>query len=101
MFPTSTNRIVINLSRFAHSPRGDLTMKIIFMTGAAGGIGKYLRPEFKVKYALRLSDREPINTLGEGESFVQADLNDLDAICAAAEGVDGILHYGVCAGEAP
>ena len=76
-------------------------MKTIFMTGAAGGIGTHLRPEFKGKYALRLSDREPINTLGEGESFVQADLNDLDAICAAAEGVDGILHYGGCAGEAP
>ena len=76
-------------------------MKTILMTGAAGGIGTYLRPEFKGKYALRLSDREPINTLGEGESFVQADLSDLDAICAAAEGVDGILHYGGCAGEAP
>ena len=76
-------------------------MKTILITGAAGGIGTYLRREFKGKYALRLSDREPINTLGEGESFVQADLSDLDAICAAAEGVDGILHFGGCAGEAP
>ena len=65
-------------------------MKTILITGAAGGIGTYLRREFKGKYTLRLSDREPINTLGEGESFVQADLSDLDAICAAAEGVDGI-----------
>ncbi|MEC9186233.1 MAG: NAD(P)-dependent oxidoreductase, partial [Pseudomonadota bacterium] len=37
----------------------------------------------------------------QGESFVQADLSDLDAICAAAVGVDGILHFGGCAGEAP
>ena len=73
-------------------------MKTILITGAAGGIGTYLRREFKGKYTLRLSDREPINTLGEGESFVQADLSDLDAICAAAEGVDGILHYVSCAG---
>ena len=65
-------------------------MKTILITGAAGGIGTYLRREFKGKYALRLSDREPINTLSKGESFVQADLSDLDAICAAAEGVDGI-----------
>ena len=53
-------------------------MKTILMTGAAGGIGTYLRQEFKGKYALRLSDREPIDTLGEEESFVQADLSDLD-----------------------
>ncbi|MEC7202747.1 MAG: NAD(P)-dependent oxidoreductase [Pseudomonadota bacterium] len=32
---------------------------------------------------------------------MQADLSDLDAICAAAVGVDGILHFGGCAGEAP
>ena len=54
-------------------------MKTILITGAAGGIGTYLRREFKGKYTLRLSDREPIDTLGEGESFVQADLSDLDA----------------------
>ena len=69
-------------------------MKTILMTGAAGGIGTYLRPELNGRYALRLSDREPISDLRKGESFVSADLADLDAVCAAVDGVDGILHFG-------
>jgi uronate dehydrogenase len=76
-------------------------MKTILMTGAAGGIGTYLRPELKGKYALRLSDREPIGNLGDGESFVPADLTDLDALRKAVEGVDGILHFGGHASEGP
>ncbi len=74
-------------------------MKAILMTGAAGGIGSYLRPELKGKYALRLSDRETISDLGENESFMPADLTDLDAVCAAVDGVDGILHFGGHASE--
>lgn len=74
-------------------------MKTILMTGAAGGIRTHLRAQFKGQYALRLSDRDLIGDLGDGESFVQADLTDFDAMRAAAEGVDGILHFGGCAGE--
>ena len=74
-------------------------MKTILMTGAAGGIGTYLRPELKDKYALRLSDRDSIDDLGDDETFMQAELTDLDAPCAAMEGVDGILHFGGHASE--
>jgi len=74
-------------------------MKTILMTGAAGGIGTYLRPELKGKYKLRLSDREPIGDLGDGETFVSADLTDLDTVRKAVEGVDGILHFGGHASE--
>ena len=74
-------------------------MKTILMTGAAGGIGTFLRAELKGKYALRLSDREPISNLSDGESFVQADITDFDAVRDLAKGVDGILHFGGCAGE--
>jgi len=69
-------------------------MKTILMTGAAGGIGSYLRPELSGTYELRLSDRASVSALGEGERFVAADLTDLDAVCAAVDGVDGILHFG-------
>jgi len=69
-------------------------MKTILMTGAAGGIGTYLRPELRGKYALRLSDRVPVADLRDDESFVAAELSDLDALRRAAEGVDGILHFG-------
>jgi uronate dehydrogenase len=74
-------------------------MKTILMTGAAGGIGTFLRQEFKGKYKLRLSDREPINDLSGDETFMPADLTDFDAVKRAADGVDGILHFGGCAGE--
>ena len=76
-------------------------MKTILITGAAGSIGTYLRPELKGKYSLRLSDCKIVNTIDKGESFMKADLTDLNSLCATVEGVDGILHYGGCAGEAP
>ena len=74
-------------------------MKTILMTGAAGGIGTFLRAELNGKYALRLSDRETIDNLEENETFVSADLTDLDAVRIAVDGVDGILHFGGHASE--
>ncbi len=46
-----------------------------------------------------LSDRETTSDLGKDESFMPADLTDLDAVCAAVDGVDGILHFGGHASE--
>ena len=80
---------------------GDSSIKTVLMTGAAGSIGTQLRPELKDNYALRLSDRQEIGDLDEGESFVPADITDLDAVCAAVDGTDGILHFGGHAGEGP
>jgi uronate dehydrogenase len=75
-------------------------MKTILMTGAAGGIGTFLRKEFAGKYTLRLSDRVSINDLGKNETFVPADLTYLEAVKAATDGVDGIFHLGGQANEA-
>jgi uronate dehydrogenase len=75
-------------------------MKTILMTGAAGGIGTFLRKEFKGKYNLRLSDRVAIDDLGPNETFVPADLTYLEALEAATDGVDGIFHLGGQANEA-
>ena len=74
-------------------------MKTILLTGAAGGIGTFLRTELKDKYILRLSDRAPIENLSDGETFMKADLTDFNAIRELVQGVDGILHFGGCAGE--
>ncbi len=76
-------------------------MKTILMTGAAGGVGRFLRCELSGRYALRLSDIAPIADLGEGETFVEADLTDPDAVAKAAEGVDGIIHLGGFSVEGP
>lgn len=74
-------------------------MKTILLTGAAGGVGTFLRQELANKYALRLSDIEPIDNLGPNETYMQADVSDLDAFCRIAEGVDGIIHLGGMAVE--
>ena len=41
-------------------------MKTILVTGAAGRIGSFLRPELRGKYRLRLSDIVPIGDLQPG-----------------------------------
>lgn len=69
-------------------------MKTILMTGAAGGVGAFLRKELRDKYAFRLSDRKFIGDLAENETFLPADLVDIDAVRRAVEGVNGIIHLG-------
>lgn len=69
-------------------------MKTILMTGAAGGIGTFLRKEFAGKYSLRLSDRVAIDDLGPNETYVPADLTYIEAVKAATDGVNGIIHLG-------
>ncbi len=69
-------------------------MKTILITGAAGGVGTFLRKEFKGKYKLRLSDIAPISDLAPDEEFIPADLTDLEAVKTATQGVDGIFHLG-------
>jgi uronate dehydrogenase len=76
-----------------------MAMMRILLTGAAGEIGTFLRKLLKDRYELRLSDRTPIDTLAAGESFVPADLADLDAVRRAVRGVDGIVHLGAISSE--
>ena len=64
------------------------------MTGAAGGIGTHLRRELAGKYHLRLSDIRPIRPLGDGESFVRADITKLGDLLRATAGVDAVIHLG-------
>ena len=69
-------------------------MKTILLTGAAGGVGSFLRREFKGRYRLRLSDIVTLDDCGVDEAFVKADLGDLAALRTAVAGVDGIIHLG-------
>ncbi len=77
-------------------------MKRVLLTGAAGGIGTWLRKLLPPIYPdLVLSDvREP-KDLQPGEKFVQADISKPDEIERACAGVDGIIHLGGRSGEAP
>ncbi len=48
-------------------------MKTILVTGAAGGVGTFLREEFRGRYRLRLSDIAALDDCGPDEAFVAAD----------------------------
>lgn len=77
----------------------EMTMKNVLLTGAAGKVGTFLRGELRGRYALRLSDRQPVEDLDAGETFVGGDIGDLDACVRMAEGVDGIIHMGGISSE--
>ena len=69
-------------------------MKRLLITGAAGGIGTYLRQTLRGKYLLRLSDVKSLTELAEGEEFVAADVTDAAAISPLMDSVHGVVHLG-------
>jgi uronate dehydrogenase len=76
-------------------------MQTVLITGAAGGIGTRLRGLFKDVYRLRLSDLKRPADLRNDEQFVAADLADANALDQVVADVDGIVHLGGIASEAP
>jgi uronate dehydrogenase len=74
-------------------------MDRVLVTGAAGGIGRMIRPLLRGVYPrIRLSDIVDIDTEA-GEEFVAADLADLAAIERICAGVDGVIHLGASSVE--
>ncbi len=78
-------------------------MKKLVLTGAAGRLGSYLRePLSKMCDELVSTDlAEDVGTLYDGESYVKADLADLDAMVSVLEGADMVVHFGAYGDEAP
>ena len=74
-------------------------MKAILMTGAAGRIGTFLRPELAGKYKLRLSDIKPVRDLQRDETFVRADISKFSDMLKVTRGVDAVVHFGGQSGE--
>ncbi|MFK7993112.1 MAG: NAD-dependent epimerase/dehydratase family protein [Granulosicoccus sp.] len=76
-------------------------MKLV-LTGAAGRLGSYLRePLSKLADSLVSSDlAETVGQLYPGESYVKADLTQLDEIVALLEGADMVVHFGAYGDEA-
>lgn len=77
-------------------------MKLV-LTGAAGRLGSYLRePLAAMADELVSSDIvENVGTLYPGETYVRADLADLDAILELVDCADMIVHFGAFGDEAP
>jgi uronate dehydrogenase len=74
-------------------------MKTILITGAAGRIGTFLRPELAGKYKLRLSDIQPVKDLKPGETFIRADISNMKDALRITKGVDAVVHFGGQSGE--
>ena len=73
----------------------------LLLTGAAGGLGRVLRPRLK-RYcnALRLSDIAELGSAGEGEELRPARLEDRAAVLELLEGVSAVVHLGGVSTEA-
>ena len=65
----------------------------VLITGAAGAIGRTLHRGLAGRYALlRLVDIDPVAASGAGEEAVQCDVTDLQAVSAAMQGIDCVVH---------
>ncbi len=78
-------------------------MTNIVLTGAAGRLGSYLRePLAAMATKLVSTDRnEDIGKLYAGETFMPADLGNLEAMKKVIEGADVVVHFGAIGDEAP
>lgn len=66
---------------------------LVLVTGAAGGVARFLVPGLRGRYRLRLHDRVPPDAVAlPGDETVGADLLDFAAVERAVSGVDAIVH---------
>jgi uronate dehydrogenase len=79
-----------------------LRFERLLLTGAAGGLGRVLRPRLKAYCkTLRVSDHVALGSAAAGEELVVAKLEDRPAIDALLEGVDAVVHLGGVSVEGP
>lgn len=77
-------------------------MKLV-LTGAAGRLGSYLRePLAKMATSLVSTDiAEDIGKLYQGETYIKADLANLEEMMRVIEGADMVVHFGAFVDEGP
>jgi uronate dehydrogenase len=74
----------------------------LLLTGAAGGLGRELRPRLKkLARCLRVSDIAALERAQDGEEVVVAALQDPGAVDAMVAGVQAIVHLGGISTEGP
>ncbi len=72
-----------------------LRFRRLLLTGAAGGLGRVLRPRLKACCdVLRVSDIAALGTAAEGEELRSVPLQDKDAVLALLAGVEAVVHLG-------
>lgn len=76
--------------------------KRLLLTGAAGTLGRELRPRLKAHCeVLRVSDRLDLGAASAGEETMPAALEDASAVLALLDGVDAVVHLGGVSVEGP
>jgi len=79
-----------------------ITFGRLLLTGAAGGLGRVLRPRLKARCTtLRVSDIADLGAAAPGEEVAPARLEDRAAVLALLEGVDAVVHLGGVSTEQP
>jgi len=74
----------------------------ILLTGAAGSLGRQLRPRLKSHCeVLRVSDLGNLGMAGSGEEVIAAELQDRVAVTGLLENVDAVVHLGGISTEQP
>ena len=73
----------------------------LLLTGAAGGLGRVLRPRLRaLTRTLRVSDIGELGPAAEGEEVRPARLEDKAAVHALLDGVNAVVHLGSVSTEA-
>ena len=77
------------------TPASTIRFGRLLLTGAAGNLGKELRPRLKAYCkVLRLSHRKDFGPAGDGEEIVLASLEDKAQMNALLKDVDAVVHMG-------
>ena len=84
------------------TPASTLRFRRLLLTGAAGNLGKELRPRLKAYCdTLRLSHRRDFGPAAEGEEIMLAALEDKAQMLDLLKGVDAVVHMGGVSTERP
>lgn len=79
-----------------------LSLGRVLLTGAAGGLGKQLRPRLRKRCTLlRVSDVAAMDPAQAGEEVVEAKLEDRAAVHGLLAGIDAVVHLGGVSTEQP
>lgn len=83
-------------------PASSIRFGRLLLTGAAGNLGRELRPRLKAYCdTLRLSHRSDMGQPGDGEEIVVASLEDREAVLDLLKDVDAVVHMGGVSTERP
>ena len=83
-------------------PKSPLSLGRLLLTGAAGGLGRELRPRLRPRCTLlRVSDVAAMDPAAAAEEVVQVALEDRAAVHALLQGIDAVVHLGGISTEQP